>query len=193
MRHLVAIAPFEVVKAAWWQVQSPVTSHLRQLSRPVTFLLTQCGGRGQYSPRSCACCTRQFVGMLRGDIHLEVLFGWRNCPDATEIHVHVKTVVDLLLSGAVAADLSALKPTPRHRCSDASRFAIHRHLEGCLEEAVTLRATRRQRTHRCLLQRLARLIKNERRNTRTITSPYGSPFIARKSWLSREIDQHVAG
>jgi len=63
----------------------------------------------------------------------------------------------------------------------------------CLEEAVTLRAIRRQRTHRCLLQRLARLIKNERRNTRTITSPYGSPFIARKSWLSREIDQHVAG
>jgi hypothetical protein len=116
-----------------------------------------------------------------------------DCPDATEIHVHVKTVVDLLLSGAVAADLSALKPTPRHRCSDASRFAIHRHLEGCLEEAVTLRAIRRQRTHRCLLQRLARLIKNERRNTRTITSPYGSPFIARKSWLSREIDQHVAG
>jgi len=47
--------------------------------------------------------------------------------------------------------------------------------------------------NRCLLQRLARLIKNERRNTRTITSPYGSPFIARKSWLSREIDQHVAG
>ena len=125
--------------------------------------------RGEIDIDEPAVVARQFVAMLRGDIHLEVLFGLRNCRDATEIHVHVKTVVDLLLSGAVAADLS------------------------CLEEAVTLRAIRRQRTHRCLLQRLARLIKNERRNTRTITSPYGSPFIARKSWLSREIDQHVAG
>jgi len=34
----------------------------------------------KYSPRSCACCTRQFVGMLRGDIHLEFLFGWRTVP-----------------------------------------------------------------------------------------------------------------
>jgi hypothetical protein len=136
--------------------------------------LQQAQLRGEVDIDEPAVVARQFVAMLRGDIHLGVLFGLRNCPDATEIHVHVKTVVDLLLNGAVAADLSALKPTPRHRCSVASRFAIHRHLEGCLEEAVTLRATRKQRTHRCLLQRLARLIKNERRNTRTITSPYAA-------------------
>jgi hypothetical protein len=54
---------------------------------------------------------------------------------ATEIHVCVKSVVDLLLNGAVAAYRSALKPTPRRRCIDASRSDIHGHPEGCLEEA----------------------------------------------------------
>lgn len=32
------------MKAAWWQVRSPVTSRLRQRPRSVTFLLTQCEG-----------------------------------------------------------------------------------------------------------------------------------------------------
>jgi hypothetical protein len=41
----VPIAASEVMKAAWWQVPSPVTSHVRQLTRPVTFWLRQCAGK----------------------------------------------------------------------------------------------------------------------------------------------------
>ena len=43
-RHLGAHSPSEVVEAPWWQARSPVTSQLRQLPQPVTFLLKQCGG-----------------------------------------------------------------------------------------------------------------------------------------------------
>jgi hypothetical protein len=46
---------------------------------------------------------RQFVAMLCGDIHLEILFGSRSCPDPTEIHVRVTSAVDVLLNGALAA------------------------------------------------------------------------------------------
>jgi hypothetical protein len=42
------------------------------------------------------------------------------------------------------------------------------------------------------IRRNARLIKNERKNARTITTRV-SPLIARRSGVNRKIDQHVAG
>lgn len=84
-------------------------------------VLQQAKLRGEVSIDDPAIAARQFVAMLRGDMHLEILFGSRNCPDATQMHARVKSAVDLFLKGALAADLSALQPTPQHSCIDASR------------------------------------------------------------------------
>ena len=63
-------------------------------------VLVQAQLRGEVNIDDPAVAARQFVAMLRGDIHLEILFGLRSCPDPTEIHVRVTSAVDLLLNGA---------------------------------------------------------------------------------------------
>src|SRR5262249_51862881 len=60
--------------------------------------------RGEVDIDDPALAASQFVAMLCGDIHLEILFGLRSCPDATEIQVRVESAVDLLLNGALAVD-----------------------------------------------------------------------------------------
>jgi hypothetical protein len=121
---------FGAATNAYWECGLPQRS-----IEAVRKVLQQAQLRGEIDIDDPAVAARQFVAMLRGDIHLEILFGLRNCPDATEIHVRVKSVVDLLMDGAVATNLSALKPTPPRRCIDASRPDIHRHPERCVEEA----------------------------------------------------------
>ena len=63
-------------------------------------VLVQAQLRGEVNIDDPAVAARQFVAMLRGDIHLEILFGLRSCPDPTEIHVRVTSAVDLLMNGA---------------------------------------------------------------------------------------------
>lgn len=77
-------------------------------------VLQQAHQRGEVTVHDPALAARQFVAMLRGDIHLEILFGSRKCPGSTEIHTRVESAVDLLLCGAMAADRSSLQPTLRH-------------------------------------------------------------------------------
>jgi hypothetical protein len=88
--------------------------------------LQQAQLRGEINVDDPAAVARQLVAMLRGDLHLEILFGLRSCPDATEIHVRVTSAVDLFLNGALAGDLSAPKPLSKHRCIDASRSEVAR-------------------------------------------------------------------
>jgi hypothetical protein len=59
--------------------------------------------RGEVDIDDPAAVARYFVVMLRGDLHQDLLFGLRSCPDATEVHARVKFAVDLLLNGALAA------------------------------------------------------------------------------------------
>ncbi len=66
-------------------------------------VLQQAQLRGEVNIDDPALAARQFVAMLRGDIHLEILFGLRKCPGSTEIHTRVKSAVDLLLYGASPA------------------------------------------------------------------------------------------
>jgi hypothetical protein len=42
--------------------------------------------------------------MLRGDIHLQILFGLRQRPDVTEIQARVTSAVDLILNGALRSE-----------------------------------------------------------------------------------------
>ena len=64
-------------------------------------VLQQAQLRGEINIDDPSVAARQFFAMLRGDIHLEILFGLRSCPDVTEIHVRVTSAVDLMLKGAL--------------------------------------------------------------------------------------------
>jgi hypothetical protein len=79
-------------------------------------VLQQAHARGEVNVPDPAAAARQFFAMLRGDIHLEILFGLRKCPGSTEIHSRVNSAVDLLLNGALAAKPSALQPALQNRC-----------------------------------------------------------------------------
>ena len=56
--------------------------------------------RGEFSttqnPESIA---RRFLSMLRGNLHLEIIFGCRSAPGEAEIECRVSSVVDLLMNG----------------------------------------------------------------------------------------------
>lgn len=58
--------------------------------------------RGEVKLGDPAVTARQFVAMLRGDIHFEIMFGLKGSPDSTEIYARVKSAVDVLLNGILA-------------------------------------------------------------------------------------------
>ena len=72
----------------------------------VTTVLQQAQLRREIEINDPSAAARQFVAMLRGDLHLEILFGLRGCPGATETNIRVKSAVDLLLCGARATGRS---------------------------------------------------------------------------------------
>jgi AefR-like transcriptional repressor, C-terminal domain len=67
----------------------------------IRVVLQQAKLRGEVDVDDPAVAARQFYAMLRGDIHLEMLFGLRSPPDAIEIHARVTSAVDVLLNGAL--------------------------------------------------------------------------------------------
>jgi hypothetical protein len=70
-------------------------------------VLQQAQLRGEIDIDDPALTARQFVAMLRGDLHLDILFGLRRCPNATEIHARVASVVEVLLNGTFTANATA--------------------------------------------------------------------------------------
>jgi hypothetical protein len=82
----------------------------RRAIETVRKVLEQAQLRGEIDIEDPLVAARQFVAMLRGDLHLQILFGLRRSPDATEIHARVASAVDVLLKGTLAADPS----TPKH-------------------------------------------------------------------------------
>jgi hypothetical protein len=95
---------------AYWE-EAP-----RRAIEAIGRVLQQAHLRGEIHIDDPAAAARQFFAMLRGDIHLEILFGLRKCPGSTEIQIRVKSAVDLLLSGARAAHRPALQPTTELLC-----------------------------------------------------------------------------
>ena len=86
-------------------------------------VLQQAQLRGEIQIDNASAAARHFVAMLRGDLHLEILFGLRQCPGATETHIRVKSAVDLLLYGATAAaslPISAKSISPASSACDVS-------------------------------------------------------------------------
>lgn len=100
----------------------------------VTTVLQQAQLRREIEINDPSAAARQFVAMLRGDLHLEILFGLRGCPGATETNIRVKSAVDLLLcgsraTGSVARELLAY-PNRRGRlgtyCGSAATLSVAR-------------------------------------------------------------------
>ncbi|PNG59912.1 hypothetical protein WDL1CHR_04477 [Variovorax sp. WDL1] len=56
--------------------------------------------RGEVRIDDCSTAARQFVAMLRGDLHLEIIFGMRAAPSPGDIRNHVLSVVAVFLRGA---------------------------------------------------------------------------------------------
>jgi hypothetical protein len=73
-----------------------------------------------------ARAARQFVAMLRGDIHLEILLGLRSSPDPTEINARVTSAVDVLLNGVTAENPSIPQRKSQHACGEAPDIVSHR-------------------------------------------------------------------
>lgn len=87
---------FAAASDAYWQ-HGP-----QRAIEAVRNVLQKAQQRGELDLEDPALGARQFVAMLRGDVHLEVLFGSRSSPDATEIHARVTSAVDVLLNGALS-------------------------------------------------------------------------------------------
>lgn len=89
-------------------------------------VLEQARLRGEIDIEEPADTARQFFAMLRGDVHLQMLFGLRNRPDLTEIHARVTSAVDLLLNGALAtpSQYSYAQVASRHQGVQAPPSAL---------------------------------------------------------------------
>ncbi len=72
-------------------------------------VLQQAKLRGEIDIVDPELAARQFVAMLRGNIHLEILLGLRGTPDQTEIHTRVASAVDVLLNGTLAPEIAPSK------------------------------------------------------------------------------------
>lgn len=70
--------------------------------------------RGEINLDDPSVAARQFVAMLRGDIHLEILLGLRGSPDPTEVNARVASAVDLLLNGTATLSTSTPQCKPQH-------------------------------------------------------------------------------
>ena len=71
-------------------------------------LLDEAMRRQEIRVDDCAVAARQFASMLRGDLHMEIVFGLRGLPSPVEIRAHVLSVVALFLRGACRAGSGSL-------------------------------------------------------------------------------------
>lgn len=69
-------------------------------SARLTQVLEAARRRGELRIGDCAMAADQFVGLIRGNLHLQVVLGLRAPPDADETGRWVHAAVDLFLEGA---------------------------------------------------------------------------------------------
>lgn len=62
-------------------------------------LLEDARRRNEISTGDCAAAADHFVGMIRGNLHLQVVLGLRPPPDAQESDAIVRSAVDIFLDG----------------------------------------------------------------------------------------------
>ena len=63
-------------------------------------LLELANDRGEVEIDDCANAASQFVSMLQGNMHQELIFGLRDSPSPAEVHFHVLSAVTVFLRGA---------------------------------------------------------------------------------------------
>lgn len=62
-------------------------------------VLEEARKRGEFRTGDCAGAADHFVGMIRGNLHLQVVLGLRPAPDAQEAQAVIRSAVDLFLHG----------------------------------------------------------------------------------------------
>lgn len=85
---------FGVAASAYWE-HAP-----SRAIETVRKVLERAHRSGEIKLEDPLAAARHFVAMMRGEIHLEALFGLRRAHDATEVHRWVQSAVELLLNGA---------------------------------------------------------------------------------------------
>jgi len=99
--HRLAVSDAFVFRDAadtcWTLGPEQTIEHLRSL-------MEQAQRRGEIRVGDCTLAARQFLSMLRGDVHLQILFvyGSAKAPTRAAIDLHVKSVVTVFLRGAGA-------------------------------------------------------------------------------------------
>lgn len=121
-------APFRAAAAAYWKYGLP-----QRAMEAVRKALEQARMRGETDVEDAGLAAWQFIAMLRGDIHPQLLFGVRRYPEGAEIRSRVRSVVDLFLSGAASDRFSASELVRRRRVPVVSQVDGTRQLGECLE------------------------------------------------------------
>lgn len=62
-------------------------------------LLAEATDRGEIDTPDCGRAADQFFGMIRGNLHLQIVLGLRPAPDASELRRLVSSAVDIFLDG----------------------------------------------------------------------------------------------
>ena len=86
---------FDAAASAYWEYAP------QRAIETVHKVLQQAQLRGEVDIEDPLLTAHHFVAMLRGDLHLQILFGLRKCPGAVEIHARVGSAVELLLNGTL--------------------------------------------------------------------------------------------
>ena len=84
----------DAAQAYWEYAPQRAIASIRRVLQQATL-------RGEIDIDDPEVLARQFVAMLRGNLHLEMLLGLRGSPDASEIQARVASAVELLLNGAL--------------------------------------------------------------------------------------------
>jgi hypothetical protein len=62
-------------------------------------VLEAAGRRGEIRVDDCARAAGHFVGMIRDNLHLQVVLGLRPAPSSREVNAAVKSAVEIFLNG----------------------------------------------------------------------------------------------
>lgn len=75
-------------------------------------VLASAGQRGEIRADDCSRAAGHFVGMIRDNLHLQVVLGLRPAPSASEVDAAVESAVEIFLNGV---RIDPKRPAVRHR------------------------------------------------------------------------------
>ena len=93
----------DLVKAFYEQGPGRAASRLAEV-------LEAAGRRGEVSVNDCSRAAGHFVGMIRDNLHLQVVLGLRPPPSSREVNAAVESAVEIFLNGVRTAPAKRRRP-----------------------------------------------------------------------------------